>query len=57
MLLRSVIDELPYGSYGGTVAAPTFRKIAQEAFNYLNISSTPGMDQITAGRKRNETSG
>lgn len=52
-----VIDELPYGSYGGTVAAPTFRKIAQEVFNYLNISSTPDTDQITAGRKRGEASG
>ena len=33
-----VIDE-PQGKYfGGTVAAPVFRKIAQETLNYLNIT-------------------
>jgi cell division protein FtsI (penicillin-binding protein 3) len=33
-----VIDE-PQGQYfGGTVAAPVFRKIAQETLNYLNIT-------------------
>ena len=52
-----VIDELPYGSYGGTVAAPTFQKIARETLNYLNIPAGPGGDRITAGRQGGEVNG
>jgi cell division protein FtsI (penicillin-binding protein 3) len=33
-----VIDEPQGQNYGGTVAAPVFRRIAQETLNYLNIT-------------------
>ncbi|MDP2644181.1 MAG: penicillin-binding protein 2 [Desulfobacterales bacterium] len=32
-----VVDEPQRANYGGVVAAPAFRKIAQETLNYLNI--------------------
>ena len=32
-----VIDEPQNAHYGGTVAAPTFRKIAHETLQYLNV--------------------
>ena len=33
-----VIDEPQGKYYGGTVAAPVFRRIASETLNYLNIT-------------------
>ena len=32
-----IIDEPRKQYYGGTVAAPAFRRIAQETLNYLNV--------------------
>jgi cell division protein FtsI/penicillin-binding protein 2 len=33
-----IIDEPQGKYYGGTVAAPVFRRIARETLNYLNIT-------------------
>lgn len=37
-----VIDEPKGKYYGGTVAAPVFKKIAQETLNYLNVAPQSG---------------
>ncbi len=51
-----VVDE-PRGSYyGGTVAAPAFRKIAKETLNYLNVPPEKSGDNLTAQIKK-ETNG
>ncbi len=43
-----IIDEPREKHYGGTVAAPAFRKIAYETLNYMNISPVKGTDRLTA---------
>ena len=42
-----VVDEPQKNYYGGVVAAPVFRKIAQEALQYLNIAPTRKNDTLT----------
>jgi cell division protein FtsI (penicillin-binding protein 3) len=51
-----VIDEPKGKYYGGTVAAPVFRRIAREALNYLNIPPRSGMKRF-ANSRRIEASG
>ncbi len=46
-----VIDEPQGAYYGGTVAAPVFRKIAREALNYLNIPPDSGVKQFATSRR------
>jgi len=41
-----VIDEPQKHHYGGIVAAPVFREIVHEAFNYLNIAPTVTKEQL-----------
>jgi cell division protein FtsI (penicillin-binding protein 3) len=41
-----VIDEPREKFYGGTVAAPVFKKIAQETLNYLGIPPQETLDQL-----------
>ena len=43
-----VVDEPKKKHYGGTVAAPAFRKITQETLNYLNIAPENKTDTLTA---------
>jgi cell division protein FtsI (penicillin-binding protein 3) len=43
-----VIDEPSKGHYGGVVAAPAFRKIANKTLNYLNIPPENKTDKLTA---------
>jgi cell division protein FtsI (penicillin-binding protein 3) len=43
-----VIDEPKKGHYGGTVAAPAFKKIALELINYLNTEPERSRDGLTA---------
>jgi cell division protein FtsI (penicillin-binding protein 3) len=45
-----VIDEPKGKYYGGTVAAPVFRRIAREALNYLNISPQSGANRFAISR-------
>ena len=42
-----VVDEPGEKYYGGTVAAPVFRKIAQETLNHLNIPPDQQSDTLT----------
>ena len=46
-----VIDEPKGKYYGGTVAAPVFRRIAREALNYLNIPPQSGTKQFATSHK------
>jgi cell division protein FtsI (penicillin-binding protein 3) len=41
-----VIDEPKGQIYGGAVAAPVFRKIAQATLNYLNVPPRPGAEKL-----------
>jgi cell division protein FtsI (penicillin-binding protein 3) len=41
-----VIDEPKTQIYGGTVAAPVFKKIAQTALNYLNVPPRPVTEKL-----------
>jgi cell division protein FtsI (penicillin-binding protein 3) len=43
-----VIDEPSKEYYGGIVAAPAFRKIANKTLNYLNIPPKNKTDKLTA---------
>ena len=45
-----VIDEPREKFYGGTVAAPVFKKIAQETLNYLGIPPQDTLDQLRVWR-------
>ena len=46
-----VVDEPEKKHYGGTVAAPVFRKIAQETLNHLNIPPDQKADTLTVSLK------
>jgi cell division protein FtsI (penicillin-binding protein 3) len=46
-----VIDEPKGKYYGGTVAAPVFRRIAGEALNYLNIPPRSGVKRFATSRR------
>jgi cell division protein FtsI (penicillin-binding protein 3) len=46
-----IIDEPKGKYYGGTVAAPVFRRIAREALNYLNIPPGSGRKQFAISRR------
>ncbi len=46
-----VIDEPQGKYYGGTVAAPVFRRIARETLNYLNIPPQSGIKQFATSRR------
>ena len=46
-----VIDEPQGAYYGGTVAAPVFRRIARETLNYLNIPPESGAKQFATSRR------
>jgi cell division protein FtsI (penicillin-binding protein 3) len=43
-----VIDEPLKEHYGGIVAAPAFKKIAQKTLNYFNIPPTSKTDRLIA---------
>ena len=46
-----VIDEPKGKYYGGTVAAPVFRRIARETLNYLNIPPQSGTKRFATTRR------
>jgi cell division protein FtsI (penicillin-binding protein 3) len=46
-----VIDEPQGKYYGGTVAAPVFRRIASETLNYLNIPPRSGVKRLATSRR------
>lgn len=47
-----VIDEPSDAHYGGTVAAPAFRQIAQQALQYLNIPPSSDTDRLMVAADR-----
>jgi len=51
LVILVVIDEPKGKYYGGTVAAPVFRRIAREALNYLNIPPQSGTKRFAASRR------
>lgn len=46
-----VIEEPHKQHYGGLVAAPAFREIVHESFNYLNIPPEPVMDRLDVSKE------
>lgn len=50
LVILVVIDEPSKQHYGGTVAAPVFRTIANDALNYLNVTPAPPKDRLTASQ-------
>jgi cell division protein FtsI (penicillin-binding protein 3) len=50
-----VIDEPQGDHYGGTVAAPVFREIAQSALGYLNVRPSGPSPKLTVSKKTKET--
>ena len=52
LVITVVIDEPLINHYGGTVAAPTMRRIADQALRYLGIS--PRLESESKRRKRRE---
>jgi cell division protein FtsI/penicillin-binding protein 2 len=45
-----VIDEPKGQIYGGAVAAPVFKKIAQSTLNYLNVPPRPTTEKLRVAR-------
>jgi cell division protein FtsI (penicillin-binding protein 3) len=45
-----IIDEPQGEYYGGTVAAPVFREIAQQTLNYLNVPPDDGTTKLRVSR-------
>ena len=45
-----ILDEPRKSIYGGVVAAPAFRKIAQQTLNYLNVAPGKSRERLTAMR-------
>ena len=43
-----VVDEPKTAYYGGTVAAPAFRRISQETLGYLNVPPDEKSEKLTA---------
>ncbi|MBW1759138.1 MAG: penicillin-binding protein 2, partial [Deltaproteobacteria bacterium] len=43
-----VVDEPRENHYGGTVAAPVFKKIVLETLNYMNVAPDRGSGRLTA---------
>jgi cell division protein FtsI/penicillin-binding protein 2 len=52
-----VVDEPKKAHYGGTVAAPAFRKIAHDALQYLNIPPERERNQLQRASLNIEVSG
>jgi cell division protein FtsI (penicillin-binding protein 3) len=46
LVILVVVDEPRKGHYGGEVAGPAFRTIAQESLHYLNIMPSHGMERL-----------
>ena len=46
VVILVIVDEPKGEHYGGTVAAPTFKKIAHETLNYLNIPPVMEQDKL-----------
>ncbi len=50
-----VLDEPRDGHYGGVVAAPVFRQIAQEVLGYLNVQPSRRTPRMTVSNRREVT--
>jgi cell division protein FtsI (penicillin-binding protein 3) len=50
-----VVDEPQGNYYGGSVAAPVFREIAQAALGYLNVRPSERAPKMTVSEKTKET--
>jgi len=50
-----VVDDPQKDHYGGTVAAPVFRDIAQTALGYLNVRPSKRAPKMTVAKKTKET--
>jgi cell division protein FtsI (penicillin-binding protein 3) len=51
LVILVVVDEPQENHYGGTVAGPAFRKIAETTLDYLNIAPTKGRRNMIVSRE------
>lgn len=51
LVILVVVDEPEESHYGGTVAGPAFRKIAETTLDYLNISPAKGRRHLIVSRE------
>ena len=52
LVILVVVDEPQKNHYGGTVAGPAFRKIAETTLDYLNIAPKKGDRKLIVSRER-----
>jgi len=55
LVILVVVDEPEESHYGGTVAGPAFRKIAETTLDYLNIAPTRGHRRLIVARESEAT--
>ncbi len=55
LVILVVVDEPEENHYGGTVAGPAFRKIAETTLDYLNIAPKKGTGNLIVSRKSEAT--
>ena len=55
LVILVVVDEPEESHYGGTVAGPAFRKIAETTLDYLNIAPTRGRRNLIVSRESEVT--
>jgi len=55
LVILVVVDEPEESHYGGTVAGPAFRKIAETTLDYLNIAPTRGHRNLIVSRESEAT--
>jgi cell division protein FtsI/penicillin-binding protein 2 len=55
LCIAIVLDEPKHGYYGGQVAAPAFKQVAQLAASYLNVRPDHGGDEAQSGRLAEKT--
>ena len=52
LVILVVVDEPEKNHYGGIVAGPAFRKIAETTLDYLNVAPKKGYRKLMVSRKR-----
>jgi cell division protein FtsI (penicillin-binding protein 3) len=52
LVILVMVDEPEKNHYGGTVAGPAFRKIAETTLDYLNVAPKKGRGKLMVSRKR-----
>jgi cell division protein FtsI (penicillin-binding protein 3) len=54
LVVAVVLDEPTIGRYGGDLAGPVFRRVAEASLRYLGVTATPGSAKITAVKREGD---